>query len=484
MNKADARKELERRRLARRKPWNPAEILLDYQFRVFADESHDRVFMGTRQIGKSLLAAVCIIAAGLLNPGSDIAYVDMDITHADKILWRELDRLITEYKVDAEIKDGELRFANGAVAYVFSGQPSEVQKLQGLKLSLLIVDEAQEAHALKKILEMIRPALMRFNGRVMLFGIPGYMKQIGQWWNVTEGDAAHMYGQHRAHYSQNTYLNEEAQKREYETAKAEQGEDSPEFTRHWKGEWPDVDSSLRVFRYFPERNGYDGDAPPTDFHSLGIDPGGVLDAEAIVVTGYAKTENRIYHVDEEFSEKKMGGDWDDTAARVGPLDEKWHCVTKFYDYGSVKKGALALIYQQDHAITVEAVPEKDPESEIRRINRLLNLDLLKIKKGSKLEADLLYTTLDPKKKAEGKFAYASSYKQNGGDALRAALWGQYAYVEIKEEKKVETDAEVEAKAVKAVWRAPVQLGGPKERYVDAAPEGWAKTPRKGPTARY
>ena len=64
---------------------------------------------------------------------------------------REIARLLELYDVAAELADGHLRAKNGAAAYIFSGRPSEIEKLQGLKLALLIVDEAQDGSDLTAI---------------------------------------------------------------------------------------------------------------------------------------------------------------------------------------------------------------------------------------------------------------------------------------------------------------------------------------------
>jgi hypothetical protein len=70
---------------------------------------------------------------------------------------------------------------------------------------------------------------------------------------------------------------------------------------------------------------------------------------------------------------------------------------------------------------------KDLDIEIPRINRMFKLRKLWVRKGSRLEADLLYTTWDAKARAAGKNKQSTQWKQNLGDALRAALWAVEGY---------------------------------------------------------
>lgn len=447
---AALRRRLKQLQEEKKKPWDALDALKPHQRRIFQDRTPDRTVIGTRQFGKSTLATVEIIQACLDRPGSESAYVDMDIEHAGKVIWREIGRIMEEYRVPAKVVENELHFENGSIGYIFSGQPSEIKKLQGLKFAVLIVDEAQEANALTDILTMCKPALMRFNGRVLLMGIPGRVRKIGPWWDATEGGNAHLYGQHRGTFRDNDSLDQSAAERLYNEEKERLGERHPDFMRHWCGLWPDVDNALRVYHYDPDVNGYDAaDCPTFELYSLGLDPGGVRDSEAVVVVGHG-SGGPVYAVDEEVSAKREGGDWDDTADRVGPLCDKYNPAHRFYDYGSANKGALTLIYMQDRQILMDTVPPKDPYNESKRINVLFAKKLLFIKRGSKLEQDMLYTTWDPETLGGGgaKPKYSKAYKQDAADALRAAMWGVYAYQpEHKAPELLISDVETEARRI-------------------------------------
>ena len=468
ITQAEARRKLKRLQQDSKKPWDPVAALFDYQGKIYNDKSPNRAVIGTRQFGKSRLAAVEIIDAGINNPGSDCAYVDMDIEHGGKVIWTEVEKLFDEYNIPAKIVKGVIKFQNKATGYIFSGRPAEIKKLQGLKYAILIIDEAQEANALANILTMCRPALMRYNGRVLLLGIPGRVRTVGPWWEITEGSKKHTFSQHRGSFRDNTALSEAAKIRIFDEEKERLGPKSPDFYRHWLGLWPELNNALRVYHYDPDKNGYDGSAPPCKLTAIGLDPGGVKDSEAIVVIGHGNDDGIVWHLDEDVTAKGDGGSWDDSGDRMGPMQEKWNPQKRFYDWGSAHKDSLTLIYKSDKHIVMEGVPSKDPYAESRRINQMLESGRLMIERGSKLEADLLYTMWDEESLGGGgqKPKYDKSYKQDAADALRCSMWAVTGWMKDVKPVIVKTEQERENDAIKELLKPVVKYG----------PEGAHATP--------
>lgn len=426
--------------LARRtkKPWDARAYLArnPQQLAVFDDKSRDRVLEGTRQLGKSRYAAVEFIDAHKDDvEAMDSVFLDFDIEHADKVILADFQVLIDEFDIpnSPRVVNDRLEFANGSRVYVFSGKPSEIKKIQGLKYRLLIPDECQDAETLDNIFKLARPALMRHHGRIVAMGIPGRVAGIGFWWEITHGKLAHLYGQHRGHYRDNPFLDPAEAAEQRAKAAEEQGEESGDFRRHWDGVWPALDDQLRVFNYLPDKNGYDGEPPPCARYALGLDPGGVRDAEAAVMLGHTPGDGRagIWVVDEDDSGKGKGGDWEDTEVRLDPMIARWNPLDLFYDYGSAKKAAN-LVIEGDRNVRLEPVPMKDLDIEIPRVNKLFAAGVLWVRRGSKLEKDLLYLTWDAKARAVGRNKYSSAWKQNLCDALRAALWAVEAFSKPEE----------------------------------------------------
>jgi hypothetical protein len=425
--------ELERRR---KKPWDPRAILDPQQLAVFDDVTPDRTFEGTRRLGKSFFAAVALAHLGATVPRSKGVFLDFDKEHAEKVLLEEFKVLIDEYDIPGRprIVDEQLEFDNGSVTYVFSGRPNELKKIQGLGPDLLIADESNDAEALDVIVKLARPGLIKGRGRLLFMGIPGRVAGIGYWWEITHGKRASGWGQHRGHMNDNPHLPPESIVEQRAKAAEELGEESGDFKRHWDGVWPALDDQLRVFAYDPDVNGYDAPPPACQRYALGLDPGGVQDAEAAVMLGHGLGTGQAWVVDEYDSGKGKGGDWDTTEDALSPMVVQWKPLDLFYDYGSAKKAANLAI-EADRRVRLEPVPMKDLDIEIPRINRLFKLKKLWVKRGSKLEKDLLYTTWDAKARSAGKNKYASSWKQNLCDALRASLWAMEGYADPPAEEE-------------------------------------------------
>jgi len=443
---AQARAELARRKQAAKIDWDPAAILYHDQFDVFSDQTRDRVLEGTRQLGKTTLAAVELLDAGSKNPGSESAYVDLDIEHADKVIARDYETLIEKYRIpgNPRLIDGDVYFDNGAVLYSFSGRPSELEKLQGLKLVRLIIDESQDAVDLEGIIKMCRPALMRWRGRILLFGIPGRIRGIGFWWDITHGDKAHLYGFHSGHMRRNPYLPADSIDTQLAAAKAELGEDNPDFIRHWLGQWPEADNAARVYRWDPIKHVFEG-LPVCDMYFSGTDPAGVRDREATVVLGVKNGCETIWPVYESVSAKGDGGDYCQTASVLKEAQKRFKPLRSFYDYGSAAKGMLATTHNRDFSIYLEPVPPKSLDFEIPRVNGLFQSGRLVINREltPNLAADLAGVHWDLKERAAGKNKYDKKTPHpDVADALRAALWGVPGFaLEPKEKKRPLTEEE-------------------------------------------
>ena len=110
MSQAAARKLLVslKREAARRaaKAWDARSLLYPDQQAVYDDDTPDRVLIGTRQLGKSWLAAVLLGDVGVQQPGVNVVFMDFDIEHAEKIVLEDWQRLIDEHGLPAKVIDG------------------------------------------------------------------------------------------------------------------------------------------------------------------------------------------------------------------------------------------------------------------------------------------------------------------------------------------------------------------------------------------
>lgn len=453
---AAAARELERRAQAAKLRWDPQHALFDAQRTIFNDTARDRAVVGTRQFGKSTLAAVEGIDACLTHPRTESIYVDLTIDHAVEVLLPEVRRLLDTYNVAAEIVDDHVKFANGSVFHLMSlASRAEAKKLQGHRAVLMIFDEMQDLAAnIGEALEIVRPALARHQGRLLLMGIPGPVL-IGPWYDATEGAQKHLYGQYRVSILDNPHI-PNAQG-EVDQAELRLGATNPLFLRHWKGVWA-YDPEALVYRYTPERNAYSGPAPKCRYYTIGLDPAGTSDREAIVAIGFGNPDNKLWHAEEKVGDRRAGKTWDDTAIALGEMDERLQPLKKFYDYGSAKK-ALTLLYKTDKQLHLEPVPFKDLDVETARVNSLLLSGRLMIRKGSALEADLMTVAWDDKARAAGIHRYTNAAHPDVADAMRAALQAVDAS-ELEGATPPPTPEEIERAAIKALFAPPAPRYGP------------------------
>lgn len=421
----------------------------------------DRVLIGTRQLGKTTLSAVMLIDTASKSPGSECAYVDLDIEHAEKVIVRDFESIIEKYKIPGNPKliNDAVYFDNGAVIYIFSGRPSEVEKLQGLKFALLIIDEAQDGSDLESIIKMVRPALVRHRGRIFMAGIPGRVRGMGLWWDVTCGAKAHLYGVHTGHMQRNPYLPADSLLEQREKAKAELGEDNPDYQRHWLGKWPEADNAARVYRWDPEKHIFT-DMPVCDLYISGTDPAGVRDREATVILGVRNDADKIWAVFEDVSAKGDGGDYCKTAEILKKGQQSFKPLRSFYDYGSAAKGMLATTHNRDFSIYLEPVPPKSLDFEIPRLNALFKSGRLLInrQRTPELAADLAGVHWDLKERAKGRNKYDTKTPHpDVADALRAALWGVPGFApEPKQAKPQKTEEERVRDEINEMYRKSAQ----------------------------
>jgi len=425
-------------------------ILYEDQQRVFCDRTRDRVLEGTRQLGKTTLSAVELIEAARSKPGSESAYVDLDILHAEKVIGRDFETLTEKYRIPGNpvVVNGDVYFENGSVIYSFSGRPSEIEKLQGLKFAILIVDEAQDGSDLEGIIKLCRPALIRHGGRLLFTGIPGRVRGMGFWWDITNGDKAHLWGQHRGSMWRNPYLTHENIQIQLDAAKLELGETNPDYLRHWLGQWPEADNAARVYRWDPIEQTF-SDVPVCDLYISGTDPAGIRDREATVIVGCRNDSDKIWPIAEYVSEKGNGGDYCVTAEVLKKAAQAYKPLRSFYDFGSASKGMLAATRNLDFSQYMEPVPPKHLDFEIPRVNGLFKSGRLVINRQltPMLAADLAGVHWDLAERAKGKNKYDTKTPHpDVADALRAALWGVPGFAQDPKVKKPPLTEEQQVRA--------------------------------------
>lgn len=422
---AQAKAILAKRVFAKKKPWDPIAALThpekgpyEKEIAMHNDPSRDMAICGTRQFGKTKFAAEEIIDTGLKYPKSEIIFGSITQDHATEVLFPSIQEYLDEYQIDAELRLDHLAFGNGSVGHAMGlATSAEAKKFQGHRPKLVILDEMTDlASNVEEAIAMIKPSLIRNEGRLKLMGIPGPVL-AGVWYEICEGNQKHLYGQHRGNLLDNPWHPNPGL--EVERERVRLGDDNPLFRRHWLGEWA-YDPDALVYRYRPLKNSYAGNPPKCKYYVAGLDPAGVADREALILLGFGNGDGLIWHIAESVSAKGGVDDFRETAEAFGRWQDEYRLTKIFYDYGSAKKG-LQLMYRQDCWLQLDPVPVKDLDVEIPRVNSLLNSGKLMIREGSELEKDLQKTQWDDKARASGRNKYSSHNHPDVADALRAAL---------------------------------------------------------------
>jgi len=372
---------------------------------------------GTRQAGKTKWAAEEIINTGLTFPRCEVIFGSITQDHATETLWPSIQEFLDEYQIDAELREDHLAFKNGSVGHAMGlATSAEARKFQGHRPKLVILDEMTDlASNIEEGIAMIKPSLVRNQGRLVCMGIPGPVL-AGIWYEICQGSQAHLYSQHNVTLLANPW--HPNPQLEVDRERLRLGEDNPLFRRHWLGEWA-YDPDALVYRY-RKHNAYAGSPPKCRYYVGGLDPAGVADREALVLLGFGNGDGKIWHIAESVSAKGGVDDFRETANAFGVWQDEYKLAKIFYDYGSAKKG-LQLMYRQDCWLHLDPVPVKDLDVEIPRVNSLLNSAKLMIREGSELEKDLQKTQWDDKARAAGRNKYSSHNHPDVADALRAAL---------------------------------------------------------------
>lgn len=245
----------------------------------------------TRRSGKTVGELTKLIDAGKDRPGGVGLYITLSRINAKRIAWEILKGLNEEWKLGGVASEGELLLTmpNGYRIYLTGcADMSEVEKFRGLPLVIVVLDEAQSFPALllKKLVdEVLAPALMDFNGMLVLVGTPGPVP-IGYFHDAVTSPRW-------IHFAWSVFDNPWIERKSGRTPQALlQDElarrgvtiDDPVIQREWFGQWV-LDPSVLVFKFDPKTNTR---APPKHTqHVMGLDFG-FDDADAIDVLGWSK----------------------------------------------------------------------------------------------------------------------------------------------------------------------------------------------------
>lgn len=143
--------------------------LLDWQRKVFEDESRFKVIAAGRRCGKSRLAAWTLIIRALQAERCTVFYVAPTQGQARDIMWGLLEELAHPILTSKHVNNMEMKLINGSRICLKGADRPDT--MRGVSLEYLVMDEYAD---MKQQVweEILRPALADRKGDAMFIGTP------------------------------------------------------------------------------------------------------------------------------------------------------------------------------------------------------------------------------------------------------------------------------------------------------------------------
>ena len=237
---------------------NLLSSLFPRQLECIGHASKKKAALCTRRAGKSYGAGSLMFQVASEHPGAVIPYIALTRGSAKNIMWPVLTKIIARQKIDCRLKESDLEIvmANGAtIRLLGADQENFIDRLRGGAYPLAVIDEAQafREHLKTLIDDVLEPAMLDYDGVILMLGTPGPVG-VGYFWEATHL-GKHGFTVFKWSVLDNPYL---PNAREFiERRKRDNGwtDDNPTYRREWLGEWVEDPDAL-VYKY-TEKNDYD-----------------------------------------------------------------------------------------------------------------------------------------------------------------------------------------------------------------------------------
>jgi hypothetical protein len=346
--------------------------------------------LASRQSGKSHGA---VMAALLLarDTGCNVLYVTSTRDTVNKIAFEPAKQVNETNDLGGRAVYHTIRFDSGGVVY-FMGADSErsTKRLRGTpNLVACFIDEAgiYESDRLREMIETVRPGLTPRLGNLVILGTPSLAGAHGMW-SDTVNNAG--YEHHRFSYADNDRVDDFANvEANVDKTLAALGytRASAYFLREYKCEFV-VELSERVYQ-LTEANYYDGDPPANlDRFVVGGDVG-VSDADALLSLGWRMDAPWVWVDDEQ---EASGQDALAFSQMVSDLNTKRRPQRICVDPGGGGKKTILTVRKLNPGIPIQEADKPPMAIQCRAVNMLAQSGRLKVRRGSKIAAELARAT--------------------------------------------------------------------------------------------
>ncbi len=295
-------------------------------------------------------------------------YITTTRVNAKRIIWDTLKELNEQYELGGKVLEAELciELPNRSRIYLAgANDQGEIEKFRGLPLGIVLIDEAQSfpSYLQKLVDEVLAPALMDYNGSLVLIGTPG---------PVPTGyfhSCAHNTHKDWAHHAWTAFDNPHILRKSGKTTQSLLDEElarrgvsieDPVIQREWFGRWT-LDTNSLVFRFDPAANTREA-LEHTDF-VIGIDLG-FDDADAISVLGWSEKSPTLDLVYEWVGTKQT---ITDLMGKVQHVYDRFRPLAVVADTGGLGKKIVEEL-QQRTGIPIEAADKARKLEHIELLN--------------------------------------------------------------------------------------------------------------------
>ena len=344
-----------------------------------------------------------------------------------------------------------MTFPNKAVIYCTGAKDSsEIEKFRGLALKKVYIDECQSfrTHIKELIDDVLVPALMDYDGSLILIGTPGpvpagYFAEVSGAAKKTsdivmedsEDDADFNWVSYHWTFFDNPHIALKSNKTHDQVLKRAlkmRGVPitDPSIQREFFGKWV-LDSNSLWIKYNAKLNHYDQlDARKQWHYILGIDLG-FNDADALALLAWEEGSKCVYLVEEIVTDKQ---DMSDLVTQIQYLQKKYTIDKMVIDEGGLGK-KMAEEMRRRHALPLHPADKMRKQENVAFLNDALKTSRFKAKHTSKFAQDSLLVEIDWDKSRPDKIKVSDKYHSDIIDAVLYAFKESPAYTYQEPMKK-------------------------------------------------
>jgi hypothetical protein len=355
-----------------------------------SDEAKSVVVLGTRRSGKTHGMASRLFRAAKRHPNSIALYIALTRDSAKSIMWPIINELNERHKIGARLTEHDLtaHLLNGSIIKIVGGDMKNfIGRLKGAKYSEAAIDEAQlfRTHLDDLINEVLKPALIDYDGALTLCGTPGAIRD-GTFYDITARGLG-TYSQHRLTMFENPFLPNATEWLRKHKESMGWKDDNPTLRREYYGEWVDDPSAL-VYDFDRDRNfkEFKDSMLSSPRYVVGLDIGH-NDKTAISVVAYNETSQTAWVVyNDGFSEMTVT----EIAEWVRRIVDRYSPLSVQCDTGGLGKTIAAELITR-HQLPIVAAEKTDKMSWVALLNDDLRSQRLMIDVKCKGLADQMKT---------------------------------------------------------------------------------------------